>query len=521
MHSHKNKLTLFNKSNRSQASLLASQDVRSYQASPIDSDTQSPLHSPAFPPSVSAVSSLDPDDREDSVGVGLPSDPDPSRYYSNHLPPRRTQSQRTPPAQRSSFALPNPTQPTINPVGSPRGSAATGTETGTGAGIATATSRIDEDPDSYYYHQNNSAPVKTEQKKKRRFFGFGESSTSTNSNPPKGVGRSQSTRKSVIEQSSASSAESPNQQRWPLTSNSITYPPPPAYIEEEEGAAIGSPYAYLSNSTPPIPPKDARRPSQSSISSPDQERSHLQIDTQTITTAPSSQSGDYPGPYRNPTWDRAARPPVHHQSPTTEYPAQYQPYQSVPASVSSASIRPISVKGQVPPEFAYSQSQFGQTSRPSSQQSYEPPSPGLVAGQYHQRTSSLQAPPEGILMAPPAQPHATSRSSQSSQQSSLQVTREGTGYQPYAQTQNGNGSNGATAQYGSQLGVNDQQSGTHRGTPQPSPMVAQGNSEQGRSTPPPSRSRDDLTAHDVPSLAAKYDELSKWRMKQITICHDY
>ena len=510
MHSHKNKLTLFNKSNRSQASLQGSQEAqaqaRSYQASPIDSDTQSPLISPAFPPPASAVSSLDPEDRDDSVGVGLPFDPDPSRYYQNNGPPKRAQSLRTPPAQ-TSFQQP-PTQPTINLVGS-RGSAATATTTGTGtgSGIATGTSRIDEDPDAYY-HQNIQAPVKTEQKKKRRFFGFGESSSSTNSTSNKGIGRSQSTRKSLPEQPSPSSAESPNQQRWPLTSNSITYPPPPAYIEEEEGAAIGNSYGHLSSRTPPIPPKDSRRPSQSSVSALDQERSRIRIDTQASNSASSPQSEDYTGPYRNPAWDRAARPPAHHQSPSTEQLAQYQAYQSVPPSASSTSSRPISVKGQPPPELAYQQLQFGQTSRPSSRQSYEDPLPGLAPGQFHQRTSSLQAPPEGILMAPPAQPHANSRSSQSSQQTSLQATREGPNYPPYTQSQNGSSSNGVPAQYGSQLGVNDQQSGNHRGTPQPSPMVAQGNSEQGRSTPPPSRSRDDLTSHD-PGLMAKYDELSK------------
>ena len=509
MHSHKNKLSLFNKSNRSQASLLASQpqsqslEVTSYQASPIDSDSQSPLHSPAFPPPASAVSSLDPDDRDDrddSVGVGLPFEPDPSRYYPNNAPPKRAQSQRNAPAQRSSLGVQNPTQPTVNLVGSPRGSVATGT------GIGTGTSRINEDPESYYY-QSNQPPVKTEPKKKKRFFNFGDSSTST---PAKGIGRSQSTRKTVTEQSSPSSADSPNQQRWPLSSNSATYPPP-AYIEEEEGAAIGSPYGHLSSPTPPIPPKDSRRPSHSSAFSLDQERSHIRIDTQTPSTAPNSQPGDYSGPYKNPTWDRAARPPVHHYSPSIEQPAQYQTYQSIPPSASSTSSRPISVKGQFPSELSYSQSQFGQTSRPSSQQSYEPPSPGLAPGpgQYYQRTSSLQAPPEEILMAPPAQPHANSRSSQSSQQSSLQATREGASYPPYAQSQNGNGSNGVTAQYGSQLGVNDQQSGNHRGAPQPSPMVAQGTSEQGRGTPPPSRSRDDLTTHDVPGLMAKYDELSE------------
>ena len=91
-----------------------------------------------------------------------------------------------------------------------------------------------------------------------------------------------------------------------------------------------------------------------------------------------------------------------------------------------------------------------------------------------------------------------------------QQTREQGGYQPYHQTGQGQGTrDGGAPPYG-QLNVGSQGQG-FRGTTQPSPLPPQTNAseQQGRSTPPPSRSRDDLSGLDVAQLLSRHDELRK------------
>lgn len=490
MHSHKNhKLSLF-KPNRSQASLLSAQESPSYQASPIDS----PLQSPAFPPP-SAVSSLDSEDREGKFGQ--PYDQDASRFYQgNGDIPRRAQS------QRSHIGA----QPTIHLVGSPQGGA--------------ASTRIDEDPDAYYYPQQEQqnqqqAPEKPEQKKKRRFFRSGKSSTlrdsvnNSASNPERGIGRSISVRRTDIgPRISTNSEYHPDQQRWPLNSTSAPYSS--AGSEEEQGGAItDSLYGQIPEQLPPIPPKDPQR-SQQYPPSPQKDRSYNPSDFETSTTT-SSQSypGENPAPQQPSTLDRSSRPANHPRNPSGDQSVQYQLYQSVPTSASSTSSHPLPLRGSS--DFAYPQPQFVQNSRPSSRESYQPPSPALDLAQFHQKTSSLQGVPvypEGSMPPASTQPHSAVRTGEPSQQNSQQASsRDPPNYQAY--NHNGQANGAPTAQYGSQLNVNNQQGGNYRGTPQPSPMVPQGGSDQGRSTPPPSRSRDDLTGHDLASLLAKYDELSE------------
>lgn len=498
MHSHKNhKLSLF-KPNRSQASLLSTQEPRSYQASPIDS----PLQSPAFPPP-SAVSSLDSEDREDRFGQ--PYDQDASRFYQgNGDIPRRAQSQRTPPAQRSQFGA-QPAQPTINLVGSPQGGA--------------ASTRINEDPDAYYHQQHQPGAIRPEQKKKRRFFKFGEPSNlrdsahNSTASSQKGIGRSISVRRTDIgSQISPNIENHPNSQRWPLGSTPVPYSP--VGSEEEQGGAVtNSPYGQISEKLPPIPPKDPQR-SQQHPPSPEQDRSYSQADFEPSTSA-SSQShlAENPAPHRLSTWDRGSRPTIHPRNLSTDQSVHYQSYHSVPTSASSTSSHPLPLRGAL--DLAHPQSQFSQNSRPSSRQSYQPPSPAFEPAQFRQRTASLQGLPvstDGSMAPASTQPHPGSRTVESNQQNSQPASnRDPPNYQAYSQNgQGGNQANGAsTTQYGSQLSVNNQQGGSYRGTPQPSPMVPQGSSDQGRSTPPPSRSRDDLTGHDMASLIAKYDELSE------------
>ena len=496
MHSHKSKLSLF-RSNRSQASLLSAHESRSYQASPIDS----PLQSPAFPPN-SAVSSLDSEDRDDTFIQRQPlRDSDTSQYYTGngtHLP-QRSQSQRTPPAQKS-YTGASPTQPPLQLTGTLHGSAKTST--------------IHEHPDSD--HQQDQVPAKAGPKRLRRFLGFGETSNHKDFVNKQSIGRSISKRRASLEPQIITTLEEHLQNTWPSGSTSATYSPTTRIGEEEEGSTLlDSPYSQYPEETPPIPPKDLPK-SPRSTTLPEQERSHT-----LLTTAPKQTGGEHQGPFRASTWDRKPRPPNHNPNPSSEHLGQHQTIPSVSGSgypetqdVASPNYPPSLRSGQ---ELAYSQSQHTLGSRPSSRQSYEPSSPGPASSQFRQRQSSVQGGSgylEGSMAPPPTQTSA--RSVEPNQQGSQNGTngREGgaAAYQSYPQgTQTGSQpNNGQTSsQYGPQLSVNNQPAGSYRGTPQASPMGQQNNSEQGRSTPPPNRSRDDLSGHDVAALHAKYDELSE------------
>ena len=490
MHSHKNKLSLF-KSNKSQASLLSAQEGRSHQASPIDS----PLQSPAFPPN-SAVSSLDPEDRDDTFDQRYPHDSDVSKYYKgNGTIPQRSQSQRTPPAQRSYIGAP-PTQPTIQLVGTPQGSAGAST--------------IDENPDAYY--QQDQSPAKVEQKKKRRFFGFGETTNHKDFVNKSSIGRSISTRRLSLEPRIVTNLEHYSQQRWPSGSTSATYSPSVGIEEEEGGTILASHYPQYPKETPPIPPKDPPKSPQPTTS-PEQERSYT-----TLTTAPKQTGGEHQAPIRPSTWDRTPRSSYRNPNQPSEQQPQYQAYPSVSGPDNQEAQAVVSNNYPLPvregQEFASTQHQHKSNSRPPSRQTYEPPSPGPNPTQFRQRNSSLPGGPEysEAPMAPPPT-QANTRSTESTQQGSQNGSngREGPAYQSHPQGGQGGGqsNNGQPPpQYGAQLSVNNQPGGNYRGTPQPSPMVQQNGSDQGRSTPPPNRSRDDLSGHDVAALQAKYDELS-------------
>ncbi|KAL8759317.1 MAG: hypothetical protein Q9199_000848 [Rusavskia elegans] len=483
--------------NRSQASLLSSQDPNgarpSYLASPIDS----PLHSPAFPPPNAAA--LHDEVEGQQYGHPYPAE-DPRPYQTGF--PSRSQSQRTPPAHASPFNHP---QPTLQLVGPPAAQQA-----------SPAQSVIDEDPDAYY-HQAPAAKSQKEEPKKRRFFGLGSSSRdSSTSGPaapaaPQRLGRSISVRtKNYPYQNPPVSNSRPIQQRWPSESSGSTYPPPATEEDNDTGAGLPS---SASGPAPPIPDKDPLRSTDFALLN---NGAYRKPSLQGVTVDTNGHPRvDREGSATSTTWDspqslhqyQRVQPDLHQLAPS---------YQPSPSSATSTSSHPLSARGQQ--EVLHHYHQELQTSRPPSQQSYGPPSPTQTYParfEPHQsRLAQATAPAPSQIpgsMGPPQNPPSRDRRSQdlAQQQQNHQGggTREGAGYQPYHQAGQAQGQpQGPPPAYSSQLGVSSQQGNSHRG-PQPSPMAQQITGEQGRSTPPPSRSRDDLSGLDVAQLVARHDEL--------------
>ena len=517
-HKH-NKLSLF-KPNRSQASLLSSQEARSYQGSPIDS----PLQSPAFPPAAAISDQEQPDGAHDNNNIGRPSPPDPPTYNHNHHHhphpssnvgfPRRSQSQRSPSVTHRPHFGSQLSQPTIHLVGPTQGS-------------ALETTRIDEDPDTFYYQQQQQQPAPVPnpprvEKERRRFFGFVKSKeTSTNNGASSSVtgpsqrqlGRSPSTsgRKVppealIVANNNTNGRQSP--QHWSPDSISASNTSIANEAEEGKPAQRNNSYSQFSDPNPALPPKDPIR-SPRYPPSVEPEQSNIPTSSQNASTV------EHPPPTRTPTWDRVARPSNHHRNHSTEQVIQYPNIHTGPPSATSVSSHYLPSRGQ-----DYSHNQYS-NSRPPSRQSYgEPPSPALGPASHHPRnTSSLaqgQLPyPEDRMPSAPSHPNG--RGADSGQQISQQGSNRNGGHMIYVEgPQGGNSSNGggggggAPPQYPSQLAVNSQQ-GNYRGSAQTSPMLPTGASEQDRSrTPPPSRSRDSLAEQDMATLQTKYEELSKF-----------
>ncbi|KAL8930095.1 MAG: hypothetical protein Q9172_000180 [Xanthocarpia lactea] len=477
--------------NRSQASLLSSQDAHpgraSYHASPIDS----PLHSPAFPPP-NAVP------LHDEIGGQQYGHPYPAEVPRPHQTgfPIRSQSHRTPPAHASPFDHPQPTIQLVGPLAGQQ-----------------PPSIVDEDPDAYY-HQASAPRSQKEQPKKRRFFGLGSSSKESNTGaplptaaPPR-LGRSISVRtKNYPSQNPPATATRPAQQRWPSESSGSIYHPP-ASEEDDDGAGLLS-----SGPAPPIPDKDPSRSTDfGSLSNGPYRKSSLQGVTVDTNGPPrfdrqgSATSGIWESPQSLTQYQRV-QPDLHQLPPS---------YQPSPSSATSTSSHPLSARGQQ--EVLHHYHQELQISRPHSQQSYGPPSPTQThparfdAHQSRLAQATAPAPSQvpGSMGPPQNQPSRDRRSQELAQQQPNQQgggSREGTAYQPYHQAGQAQGQpQGPPPAYSSQLGVSNQQGNSHRG-PQPPPMAQQITGEQGRNTPPPSRSRDDLSGLDVAQLVARHDEL--------------
>ncbi|KAL8742465.1 MAG: hypothetical protein Q9190_005045, partial [Brigantiaea leucoxantha] len=426
--------------------------------------------------------------------------------------PSRSQSQRTPPSLAYSHG---PYQPTIHLVGPQQGQQDVAGEFA-----------IDENPDAYYQQelQQVSQPPREEQKKKR-FFGFGGSSNSRESSaisqPPiassQKLGRSISVRTKHYGQQPTSSASGRplSQQRWPSASSVSNYPP--SASEEDQGRAG----LLLSGSRPPIPDKDPIR--SSDYSSSQQEHPHARAPPQVAVSGGGSSRPpfDRQSSSKSATWESQARSAQQHYSPQAEHNQPPPSYQPSPSSATSTSSYPLSTRTQQDILHHYHQ-EARDNSRPSSQQSFGPPSPlhshpRTFDSPYSSRLNQSQLLSDshnsGQMAPPPSQQNRDRRSLDLAQQQQNQqgnTGREAGAYQPYQQgTQPQSHPQGPPPQYVSQLGVNNAQGGAYRAA-QPSPMVQQTPGEQGRSTPPPSRSRDDLANLDIAQLLTRHDELRKW-----------
>ena len=210
--------------------------------------------------------------------------------------------------------------------------------------------------------------------------------------------------------------------------------------------------------------------------------------------------------------DPATRQPLERQS-SSQSPksARQQPpsYHPSPSSATSTSSHPFALRT---PHEALQQLYHEQTSRPPSAQSLEPPPDVLYppASDSHQKKQEPGQFPPGTYMQssmgppPTQQAPPTRRSSEATQQSSSSggQGRDGGIYQHYNQgvQQGSNLPSNAPPQYSAQLAPQGQ---TYRGNAQPSPMTQ----PEGRSTPPPNRSRDDLSSLDVAQLLNRHDEL--------------
>lgn len=479
---------LFSKGNRSQVSLGSeANDKRVYG--------ESPLHSPAFPPQ--SAPSPQYDDREEEQSYTVPYRSEEANFYqlSTGGQPTRSQSQRVPNI--------NTNQPTIHLVG-PHSSS------------STPSSAIDDNPDRYYQEGPTPPPHKTEPKK-RRFFGLGGSSSSSGKDAgkgggsaisQKGLGRSISVRRKeqVDPQIYADSGYRGSQSQWSKPGR-----PTEEEVEDRGGAGLRTPnYPYTSSPHPPdkdplkspaLPPPFTQ---EDYVSATSQQQSGV---TNSSTRHPLERQGS-----RQSSWERAAQQVQKHprgDSTQQPNPASYHPS---PSSATSTSSHPFSHKS---PHEDVSQYYQDQNSRPPSQNSLEPPPPNQrprTVDFYQSKQERNQSNSATYIQGsmgppqPPQQPPQNRRSSESAQQGqTASQARDGGVYQPYNQNvQPGQVlPSSAPPQYSGQLAPQGQ---NYRGNSQPSPM-AQGITEQGRSTPPPSRSRDDLSGLDVSQLVARHDEL--------------
>ncbi|KAI4155991.1 MAG: hypothetical protein LQ341_000084 [Variospora aurantia] len=482
--------------NRSQASLFAPHDANGAQPSANSSPIDSSLRSPSFPPPTAASF-------QEGQQYGHPSSPEEPKSCQP-VYPARSQSQRSPRSHSYSAIHHQPTIHLVDPA--------------TRQTDNLSPSTVDEDPDAYYYQAPAPRLVQKEEPKKRRFFGLASSSKDTNTTAPptptvsQRLGRSISVRTTNYPPQALSTATSrPVQQRWPSQSSGSTYPPTASSEEADEGGA-GLP---LSGPGPPIPNKHPLRSSDYRPGTPNDNAYRKKSVQGAALDNDGHPRFERQGSATSASWDLPQS--IHHQRIQQEL-QQYQlppSYQPSPSSATSASSHPLpSPSQQEAPTHCY---QELQDSRPPSQHSYGPPSPvHSYPARFDSHQHSFVRPSGSVVshvsssMGPPQTQSSRDRGSQELAQQqhnqSAAGSREGTGYQPYHQLNQGQGQpQGPPPAYNLQLGINGQQSNSHRAQ-QPSPM-AQTSGEQGRSTPPPSRSRDDLTNPDVAQLMARHDEL--------------
>lgn len=483
--------------NRSQAS-LSTQDAnarRSYQAtSPVDS----PLHSPGLPrPSV--ASTLGPDE-------------DGDRYYQPYHPEeargpggvQRSQSQRV-------------HQPTIHLVHSPTHG-------------STEPPVFDDNPDSYYQQQPTPASYK-EEPKRRGLFSLRNSSIAkepaNNANTNR-IGRSKSVRKTAptpgFSAGSTPATFLPSSRDEEAVEGGEKFdashlqpgPPPPEKDPRLHQSQLSNQTEHPYNRPPPqgvLTDSFYRQPleRQGSSTSSAWESTVPQTQQQQQYCTPPEQSQQQPT--HQPSLSSATSLSNH---PLYQQPTSYQPSPSSATSTSSHPLQSRAPQGTL--QQLYSEKK---SSRPSSLQSLGPPSPlhsaSRATDNYQPRSGANSAVPTQYIqspMGPPPPQHQQPPNRRSDelvpQQQPIGLNRESSGYQAYHQgPQSQSQQSGAPPQHNSQLGVNNSQGNNLRGPPQSSPMAPQNTSDQGRSTPPPSRSRDDLAGLDITQLLQRHDELRK------------
>ena len=487
--------------NRSQGSLFNNQDPNDRRPSQV-SIADSPLHSPAFPPHSTTSASTSPQDDGEEYRFDQTYRSDVPRA-SQFAIPSRSQSQRSPPPNYGH-------QPTIHLV--------TPGQSGIGP------SAVEENPDIYYQQAPTANNFKDD--RKRRFFGLGNLSSTKEPVTNHGgavaqkPGRSISVRRKVPAPSISTEVASRPlvQQKW-----SAAVAPSASEGEEEDdgsGAILDPAHIQpLANSVgPPLPDKDSSRSSRLPPPPPPHQEYPLRktslpgVSANTSVRQPLERQTS-----SNPSlWENTVRPIQQYYVPSDAQSHQQQSYQPSPSSATSTSSHPL--LSRVTTETPQEQHQE-QHSRPSSRHSFGPPSPVLqnsrVADKHPYRASLNQSQPNAYTpsaMAPPPaqQPSQGRGSNELPPQNQPVLNREGSGYQPYAAaTQGQNQASASQSQYGGQLAVNPP-GATYRGAPQPPPMAPQPSTDTGRSTPPPSRSRDDLSTLDVAQLLTRHDELREY-----------
>ena len=481
--------------NRSQGSLLNNIHDLNERKPPIDS----PLHSPIYSPhSASASPSLQNNDED--YHLGLHERPEQSQQSYSATPPTRSHSQRI-------VQPPNYSQhPSVN--------VATHSQSGFVVG---------ENPDSYYIPQ---PPIPTESKddRKRRFFGLRNPkelaiNNGGGNNPSRPPGRHTSVvRRKPQPPLSAEVINHPTQQRY---SNSIATP---ASAQEQEGGAgqIHSHPQTIEAAPPPLPEKDPQRlPQLQSLQSqthqPQQQQQHNIVGISVSTSQDaisnsslirpqlerqiSAGSSAFEDPVRSTQQSYRPQSDLQHQQPPVYLPS--------PSSIISTS-----PNHPVPPRGAHEtvQQNYRDISRPPSQQSFGPPSPiqqtrAVNPYPYIQGPTSAYPPGSSSMAPPPSQQQAQGRNSHDvpSLRQPIGVSREGSAYQPFSQsTQEAHQGSGAPPHYRGQIDTNP-----HRTPLQQSQSNIEHVQTQGRSTPPPSRSRDDLAGLDPAQLLTRHDELRK------------
>lgn len=482
--------------NRSQGSLLNNiHDLNERKPS-----TDSPLHSPIYSPhSASASPSLQNNDED--YHLGLHDRPEQSQQTYSATPPTRSHSQRI-------VQPPNYSQhPSVNVV------------THSQSGFV-----VDDNPDSYYIPQ---PPIPTESKddRKRRFFGLRNPkelaiNNGGGNNPSRPPGRHTSVvRRKPQPPLSAEVINHPTQRY----SNSITTP---ASAREREGGAgqIHSHPQTIEAAPPPLPQKDPQRlPQLQSLQSQTHQPQQQQQQQHNIVGISVSTSQDaisnsnlirpqlerqisagssaFEDPVRSTQQSYRPQSDLQHQQPPVYLPS--------PSSIISTS-----PNHPVPPRGAHEtvQQNYRDISRPPSQQSFGPPSPiqqtrAVNPYPYTQGPTSAYPPGSSSMAPPPSQQQAQGRNSHDVPplRQPIGVSREGSAYQPFSQsTQEAHQGSGVPPHYRGQIDANP-----HRTPLQQSQSNIEHGQTQGRSTPPPSRSRDDLAGLDPAQLLTRHDELRK------------